>query len=299
MGGWTSTIGATGAPTLVGAAAALSVVLVALAAGEVRRWIGASWIAGRTGRSPVARQVPRPIAGALTSAGIDAVHHPVAVAAWGAGVVVASVFAGATASGPLLPAVAVAGPPAVVVASRGRSARLRRAQLPVVLETVVAGMRSGRSLLDAIADLSIGHGPVGVELGAVAAEASRGRRLDDALAAWAGTQPDPAGRFAGATLTVASEVGGPGADAIEAAAASLRERAALDDEVAALSVQARSSALLLSLAPIGFAILLAGLDPRSSRFLLGTPVGLACVALGLGLDALGAWWMHRLVRAAR
>ena len=45
-----------------------------------------------------------------------------------------------------------------------------------------------------------------------------------------------------AALVTAADLGGPGADAVESAAASLRERAAADDEVGALSVQARLSA---------------------------------------------------------
>ena len=56
---------------------------------------------------------------------------------------------------------------------------------------------------------------------------------------------------------------------------------------------------MLTLAPIGFAFLLTSLDPAAGRVLLGTPIGWLCIALGLGLDGVGAWWMARLVRQAR
>ncbi|HEU5083238.1 MAG TPA: hypothetical protein VFU14_07865, partial [Acidimicrobiales bacterium] len=70
-------------------------------------------------------------------------------------------------------------------------------------------------------------------------------------------------------------------------------------EAAALATQGKASAAVLTLAPLGFAFLLTSLDPSAGRFLLGTPVGWLCIAVGLTLDAVGAWWMAALVRRAR
>src|SRR5690606_19512791 len=112
-----------------------------------------------------------------------------------------------------------------------------------------------------------------------------------ALAEWTDADAiDGAGRLAGAALVVAADLGGPGADALDAAAASLRDRAAAVDEVTALSVQARLSALVLTAAPVAFALLLTSIDPTSAHFLLRTPAGWICVTVGLALDAAGALW---------
>ncbi|HYZ98327.1 MAG TPA: hypothetical protein VE575_06220, partial [Acidimicrobiales bacterium] len=62
--------------------------------------------------------------------------------------------------------------------------------------------------------------------------------------------------------------------------------------------QARTSAVVLSLAPLAFAVLLAMTDAAAARFLLRTTAGWVCLAAGLGLNALGAWWMARLTRGA-
>src|ERR687898_228054 len=59
-----------------------------------------------------------------------------------------------------------------------------------------------------------------------------------------------------------------------------------------------ATALALSIAPAAFAVVLGLTDGAAARFLLRTPAGWLCLAVGLGLDAGGAWWMARLTRGA-
>ena len=86
--------------------------------------------------------------------------------------------------------------------------------------------------------------------------------------------------------------------ALDRVAATLRERRELRGEARALSTQARASAGVLTIAPIAFAGLVSTIEPGVVGFLLTTPAGLACLAVGLALDGLGALWMARIVRAA-
>lgn len=287
----------------------MSAALAALAAGAVvggahawrsgRQWWAANRALARTGLRPASpRTVPAAIDRALDDAGID-VNHALAFHAWLGAIALALAAGVVTSGGPVLVAVVVVVPVVGVVASRGRAARQRIRQLPLALDAVAAGLRGGASLRAAIADAGTIGGRLGAELDLIASHAGAGRSLAEALGEWAHAAGDAPSRLAGAALVVAAELGGPGAAAVDAAAASLRERTAADDEVAALSVQARLSALLLTLAPIGFAFLLTSLDPTSARFLVGTPAGWACIAIGLGLDGAGALWMSRLVRGAR
>ncbi|HSP04793.1 MAG TPA: type II secretion system F family protein [Acidimicrobiales bacterium] len=199
----------------------------------------------------------------------------------------------------LLAGALVAGPVGLLLATR-RETRRRRAQLPEALDAVAAGLRSGLALPAAIAGAASVGAPLGDELGAMARDVDAGRPLAEAIERWqAATPDDPLTGLAAAALTVATEVGGPGARAVDGAAASLRERLGSEAETAALATQGRASAAVLTLAPLGFAFLLTSLDPAAGRFLLGTPVGWLCITIGLGLDGLGAWWMARLVRRAR
>lgn len=85
---------------------------------------------------------------------------------------------------------------------------------------------------------------------------------------------------------------------IDGVAASLRANLAVAAEVRALSSQARYSAMVIALAPLAFGVVAASADGRTADFLLRTRVGVACLAAGVALDVIGAWWMHRITKAA-
>ena len=141
--------------------------------------------------------------------------------------------------------------------------------------------------------------PLGVELRRVAAGLEHGRPVGDALRAWS-TTPDASSdvRLVAAALTLGADAGGEVARAVDRVAATLRERRELAGEVRALAVQARASAAVLAVAPAAFAALVATIEPGVIAFLVTTPVGLACLSLGLVLEAAGTWWMARITRAA-
>src|SRR5258706_1104103 len=84
---------------------------------------------------------------------------------------------------------------------------------------------------------------------------------------------------------------------MDGAAASLRAERGVGAGLRALSSQARSSALVIGVAPAAFGAIAALIDSRTAGFLLRTRAGLACLMAGLALDALGGWWMHRIVAA--
>lgn len=98
-------------------------------------------------------------------------------------------------------------------------------------------------------------------------------------------------------VRVATELGGPVAATLDAAAALLRERLTARAEALAHAAQARLSARVLTAVPLVFAGWSA-LTSGSFRAALLSPAGAAC-ALGGGLLNLTGWaWMRRLVRIA-
>jgi len=203
---------------------------------------------------------------------------------------------------PALVAALVVVLPAAGLVQRRRAVSLarrrRREQLPEALERMAAALRSGLSLPQALAAAGTATpDPLGGELAALAREAERGRPVTEVLDGWVARYDDRGTRLAATALALAAGVGAAPARAIDGVAATVRERQQLAAERRALATQARTSAAALAVAPLGFSLLLAATDPTAARFLLWTPGGWACLAIGLALDGGGVLWMTRLVRS--
>lgn len=303
-----------------GLAGALSGLAV-LAAGVVARVaLSLSRRAAVVGRLPGARgsgRVP-PAAGAgpslprvvppprVEAALLDAALPVGPTAAWtgwlasvAAGPLVALVAGGAGLAGVALLAVVV-GPVLVVRSRRGAAdARLEQA-LPGVLEAVARSLRSGVSLRQAVEEAGSsaagGGGVLAGELARAAAEAAQGASLVSALERVGARRPLPGVRLGLAALCLGAETGGAQARAVDGVAATVRERLAVVAELRALSSQARISAMVIGLAPVGFGAFSAATDPRTARFMFHTTAGLALLSVGLTLDGLGWLWMQRLAK---
>ncbi len=99
-------------------------------------------------------------------------------------------------------------------------------------------------------------------------------------------------------LGLCARVGGNVSEPLDRAAATLRERHAASQERVAQSAQARLSARVLTLVPLGFASWTL-LTSRDVQHFMITPVGVICVALGLGLNLLGWRAMQRIIGGLR
>lgn len=244
---------------------------------------------------------PARVAAALAEADLP-VPAAVAWTTWIGGLAIAPVTA-AIVAGPGLAGVSalglLVGPLLVVRTRRGRAdARLEQA-LPGALEAVARSLRSGASLRQAVEEAGAASGPSRVlagELSRAAAEAAQGASLVTALEAVGTRRPLPGVRLGVAALCLGAETGGAQARAVDGVAATVRERLAVAAELKALSSQARISALVIGLAPIGFGAFAAATDPRTSEFLLHTPAGLILLVTGLVLDAVGWLWMQHLAK---
>lgn len=99
-------------------------------------------------------------------------------------------------------------------------------------------------------------------------------------------------------IGAAADFGGSAAAPLDRASTALRLRAADGQERSAQSAQARLSAHVLTVVPVGILILLASTDP-DVRVVLSSPVGLSVVSLGLLLNGAGWMWMRHIVGGAQ
>jgi tight adherence protein B len=182
----------------------------------------------------------------------------------------------------------------------GRRDGRRDQQLPDALDRLGSSLRAGKSIGAALAELSMEvPDPLGFELRRLARSIEQGRSVADALAVWSASERASRDvRLVAAALSVGAGAGGEVARAVDGIAATLRERHEVAAEARALATQARASATLLVTAPIVFTAVVATVEPRVIGFLVTTPIGVACLVLGVGLDVMGAAWMARITRGA-
>ncbi|MGF1648317.1 MAG: hypothetical protein ACFCVF_15540 [Kineosporiaceae bacterium] len=114
---------------------------------------------------------------------------------------------------------------------------------------------------------------------------------------------DPVDRQAAAGLEVALRLAGdhglPAAEVARAVADAARDVRAADTARAAASAGPLAAARIVAGLPLAGPVLAALLGVDVAAILLGTTWGRACLAGGLTLVAVAAWWSHRLVVRAR
>jgi tight adherence protein B len=281
----------TGLAFLAGASAALALLDLAAAgsgavAARAPRWVrGVAALveavvrAGREGRDPGAVERRRLL---VVGAGVAFV-------------------AGFVTFGPL-PGVAVAAVGPLVVA-RVLAARRRQYRaavdsgVPDLAVAVADALAGGCSLRSALTEAAAGAaGAAGHELRRTAAELAAGAATDDALEAMRRRARSPGLDVLVAACLLQRRAGGDLARLLRDSARALEDQARLGDEVRSATAQARFTAMIVVLLPLGGALLAELASPGWfaglwSSFLTAWLVGLALV-----LQALAAVLMQRLGR---
>jgi Flp pilus assembly protein TadB len=158
-----------------------------------------------------------------------------------------------------------------------------------LLDAISRQVRSGSSLTSAAIDEIDRSSPLHVVLDRLDA----GDALVDALAAVEAHHPDLA--LTVQALSATAHLGGPIAATLDEAAAVLRERAAARGERRAQGSQARLSARVLTVVPLGFAVWSAVVSQRTRDVYISTAAGAVCAFCGLALNLVGWRWMKRLI----
>lgn len=206
---------------------------------------------------------------------------------------------------------AVAGPPGAVIIAGGaatlvvtlrrrQEARHRRRveeQLIDAVSVLSSALRTGRSLAQAleVASSDVGD-PLGRSLARIGERVRLGEPLDDALRAWEEEVGGADGRLLAGVLRLHRRTGGALASALDDLGRTLRSRLQGERELRGLTAQARLSAAILGLLPLGFFLFLSVVSRRDIETAYRTTLGASAIGLGAVLEALAFLWIRRILR---
>jgi len=231
--------------------------------------------------APTTFRVPRNV---LVATGI--------VAAWLVGASVAGVVGSLAAI-----AVSLAAPAMVARRRRRRGEIATQERLAEAVSLIASAMRSGRSLHQAIELAATDLDPLlGSTFRRLADRTGLGDPMDESIDAWAGDVGGPDARLVAGVLKLHRRTGGSLAASLENLAGTLRDRRASARELGSLTAQARLSATILGLLPIGFFLFLSVIARRDLEAAYETPTGVAAIALGFALQGAAYVWIRHLLR---
>jgi tight adherence protein B len=194
----------------------------------------------------------------------------------------------------------------LAVAIGVRSGRERRALriVPTVAQErtadaiggLSAAVRAGASLPQALRYAADEAGePIRSELNGVVGDLNTGMPLEAALATWGERSGSPDTHLVVGALRLHHRSGGDLPSVLDQVAETIRERIAIARETRSLTAQARLSAWILGLLPIGFFAFLVLTARRDIGAALTTPIGIASVVAGLVLEGLAFLWIRSLL----
>ena len=272
--------GLAGALAVAGAWESLAAIEQAAGAERIVRALAPVRRIGRDGRSPVAAERRR--LALVASATL-----------FGAGWIVGGPLAGAVAG--------AAGPWAARQLVRARRARWRRdlsGGAPAAARAIadaLAGGHSVRGALEAAAEGGV-PGAAGRELRVAAHALALGERTEDALERLRHRADGPAWETIVAAILLQRDAGGDLARLLRSTAASLEDGARAEADARSATAQARFTAWLVTLLPVGAAVLAELAQPGSVASLARTPAAAALAAAALLLEVVAMVAIRRIAR---
>ena len=186
-----------------------------------------------------------------------------------------------------------------IILKRRSASRLKKfqSQLPDALNLLAGSMRAGFSFmqgLEAVADEA--SEPIRGELQRAFTESRLGRPVEEALDDAARRMDSRDLAWAVMAIRIQREVGGNLAELLDTVAETMTHRERLRREIKSLTAEGRMSAIVLSIFPPGFALMLFVLQPGYMNLLFEETIGIICVIGGAILSVVGWFWLARIVK---
>lgn len=170
------------------------------------------------------------------------------------------------------------------------------AQLDSTLQLISGSLRSGFGImqaLDTVANET--EAPTSEEFTRVLGETRLGRELGDALEASARRVDSEDYYWVVSAIEISREVGGNLAEVLDNVSNTIRQRNTLRRQVRALSAEGRVSALILFLLPIVMFAWMRFSNADYIQLLFDRSSGRTALVIAIGLMAVGAAWMRKII----
>jgi tight adherence protein B len=203
--------------------------------------------------------------------------------------------------GPLAGLLAAAAVPACawLYVSRRRSGRASAfaEQLPTTLQTLVASLRAGYSLPQALDSVTeSGFAPTSEEFERMLQEVRVGRPLGPALLDLGQRMRSDDFDWVVTALDINKEVGGDLSEVLETVERTIRERESLRRNIRSLSAEGRVSAVIIFLLPFVTLGLIAITNPDYVRIFTTERVGMIMAGVATVLMAIGGLWLRAMIK---
>ena len=192
--------------------------------------------------------------------------------------------------------VAASGPYVYLRVMRARRMRAFESTLPEAIDLLSRALRAGHSLTAGIEMVAREIAdPVGGEFRRVFEEQNFGLPMREALLNLAKRIPVADLQFLITAMLVQKETGGNLAEVLDKTCAVIRERARLLGQLRIYTAQGRMTGWILGLLPFIVFLLMNLVNPGYARILFSDPIGRKAVWVGIGLMAIGVYWIRKIV----
>jgi tight adherence protein B len=170
-------------------------------------------------------------------------------------------------------------------------------QLEMVLRLLSSALRSGLSMrqafvlvIDELAE------PAKLEFRRVVAQTNIGIGTNEALDALCGRMPSDELNMMVRAVRVQSQSGGNLGKILDHLATTIKDRRRIDRKVKALTAEGTASGWVIGMLPVSVGTFLVLTQPHMRDSMLHTTIGLASLALAVGLEVMGVFLVVQLVK---
>lgn len=168
-------------------------------------------------------------------------------------------------------------------------------QLPEALDILSNGLRAGLSFTQAMSVASQElESPIKDEFSKVVRDNSLGMSLEKALQDFSDRTDDEDIDMLIMALIIQRKVGGNLTEILDTIAATIRDRVRIRGEVKTLTAQGKMSAIIISLLPVGVALMIFIVNPSYMMELFQNKIGLILVGLALVMEVVGMYVLFKM-----